>query len=265
MTAKPEQQLDLEDIDILDYDEEGGLTSGLLSVVKTCAKAFIILLFLWSSLLRPFRIPSGSMIPNLQVGDHIMVPMLAYGLRVPWFQARSGGFFGLPIGSVELISWGKPQRGDVLVFKYPPDPSVDYVKRIVAVGGDVVELRDNVLRINGVEVTRTFEGPHSFVDNSCTEHPARSYSETLGEHSYSVLQSGYSPLANYGPVTVPEEHYFALGDNRDSSADSRVWGFIPEDHVVGRAFWIWLSWDTCQGNIPQLGSFRSERFAQTIP
>jgi len=252
------------DADILDYDEEGGFGNWLVTLLRICAVAFLVILFIWSSLVRPFRIPSGSMVPTLEVGDHIAVPMLTYGLNVPWLETRGRGFLGLPVGTKEVFSWGEPARGDVVVFKYPPDPSIDFVKRIVGLPGDTIELRDNVLYVNGEPAPRTYVEEFTFVDDACRSIPASLYTEALGGVSHAVLDSGGRHLADRAAVTVPEGQYFVMGDNRDNSADSRIWGTVPRGHIVGKAYLIWLSWDTCQGDIPQLGSFRSGRFARRI-
>jgi signal peptidase I len=253
------------DADILEYDEEGGFGSWLMTLLRICAVAFIVLLVFWSMLFRPFRIPSGSMVPTLEVGDHIFVSMLDYGLHVPIIDTNSSGFLGiLPLRTTEVISWSEPARGDVIVFRYPPDPKVDYIKRIVGLPGDTVEVHGGEVSINGAPAPRTFVEEFKFVDDACRESPAKRFSEDLAGVAHAVLASPFTRLGEYGPVTVPEGHFFVMGDNRDNSSDSRVWGFVPRDHVIGKASRIWLSWNTCQGNIPQIGSFRLNRIAQRI-
>ncbi len=253
------------DSDILDYDEEGGFGRWVLTLLRICGAAFVILLLTWSSLARPFRIPSGSMIPTLEIGDHIVVNMLGYGLHIPWYDPNSSGFLTLlPLSSRKIITWAEPARGDVIVFRYPPDPEVDYIKRVVGLPGDTIEVRGGELWLNGEQAPRSFVEETQFVDNSCLPTPAKRYTEILAGISHPVLASPYTRLGEFGPYVVPEGQYFVMGDNRDNSADSRVWGTVPEENIVGRASRIWLSWNTCQGDIPQIGSFRTERIGKRI-
>ena len=253
--------------DILDYeDDEGGsdVVAWMTNLLVVGLTAVGILLLMWSTLLRPFRIPSGSMVPTLEIGDHIFVNMLSYGLHVPWPDFEHGNFLWMPIGTKELVGWREPARGDVVVFKYPPDPKLDYIKRIVALPGDTIEVRQNAIFLNGVEQARTHEGSYTFIDDGCRSQQQTRYSEDLDGYTHPVLNSRLMTIGDMAPRTVPEDHYFVMGDNRDNSADSRVWGFVPRSHLLGRAVTIWLSWDVCQGDIPHFGSFRGDRFATAI-
>jgi signal peptidase I len=202
----------------------------------------VIVFGLRSFIVEPFKIPSGSMIPTLLVGDFILVNKWTYGIR-------------LPVINKKIVSINDPQRGDVMVFRYPADPSLDYIKRVVGLPGDRVEYLDKRLRINGEVVEMTSTGTYL--------HPDRMYyspqfSEKLGEVEHSVLIEREAPsfvpqVMNFPnrqnctytsagvSCTVPEGHYFVLGDNRDASSDSRVWGFVPEQNIVGRAFFIWFN------------------------
>jgi len=253
--------------DILDYeDEEGGsdVVAWMTNLLVVGVTAIGILLLMWSTLLRPFRIPSGSMVPTLEIGDHIFVNMLSYGLHVPWPDLENGSFLWLPIGTAELVAWREPARGDVVVFKYPPDPKLDYIKRIVALPGDTIEVRRNAVFLNGIEQAREHEGTYTFIDDGCRAQEQTLLTEQLEGHPHPILNSRLMTIGDMSPRTVPDGHYFVMGDNRDNSADSRVWGFVPRSHLLGRAVTIWLSWNVCEGDIPHFGSFRGERFATAI-
>lgn len=186
----------------------------------------ILAVFLLRSfLVEPFRIPSGSMIPTLQVGDFILVNKFIYGIR-------------LPVIDRKIIDVGHPQRGDVVVFRYPPDPSTDYIKRVVGVPGDRIGYYDRVLYVNGKAVT---ERDRAQVLHEDGQEVLR-VPEQLGQHRYQVQWLPQRP-SQQGEVVVPAGAYFVLGDNRDNSRDSRYWGFVPDENLVGKAFFIWMSWD----------------------
>ncbi|HEY5637486.1 MAG TPA: signal peptidase I [Burkholderiales bacterium] len=206
-----------------------------------------------SFIVEPFKIPSGSMIPTLLVGDFILVNKFTYGIR-------------LPVVNRKVVELGSPGRGDVMVFRYPPDPSLDYIKRVVGLPGDRVEYRNKRLAINGHPVpVRQLE---DYLSRERMQFSER-HRETLGSIEHDMLidadapayfpQSRAFPFAsncNYNAegvtCTVPPGHYFVMGDNRDNSSDSRVWGFVPDEHIVGKAFFIWL-------NLNELGRFGSFR------
>ena len=164
--------------------------------------AVVLALFIRTFVVQAFKIPSGSMKPTLLVGDHILVNKFIYGIKIPFTDKT-------------IIKLGEPKREDVVVFKYPLDPKKDYIKRVIGLPGDKVELVNKQLFING----RAIADPHA---------------------SYSV----YGNLRNFGPVTVPAHHLFVMGDNRDESSDSRVWGFVPDAYLKGKAFLIYWSWDS---------------------
>jgi signal peptidase I len=175
---------------------------------EALAVAFILALFIRTFFVQAFKIPSGSMLPTLQIGDHILVNKLRYGIRLPIIGRR-------------VLKFEDPRRGDIIVFVYPVDPSKDFIKRVVGVPGDVVEVRHKQVYVNGEKVDDTHA---SFVEGP-------------GENSR------LTPRDNYGPVTVPPDKIFVMGDNRDRSYDSRFWGFVPIDDVKGKAFVIYWSWD----------------------
>jgi signal peptidase I len=170
--------------------------------------ALLLALFIRTFIVQAFKIPSGSMIPTLQIGDHILVNKLAYGIRIPLW-----GHY--------LVDFGKVQRGDVIVFIFPEDRSKDFIKRVVGVAGDTVEIRGKKIYINGQQV----EDPHAHFE---------------GDDPQNILPASRD---DYGPTKVPENHLFVMGDNRDRSYDSRFWGFVNMDDVRGKAFLIYWSWD----------------------
>ncbi len=187
----------------------------------------ILAVFLLRSfLVEPFRIPSGSMIPTLSVGDFILVNKFAYGIR-------------LPVIDRKIIDIGSPQRGDVVVFRYPPEPSTDYIKRVIGLPGDRIGYYDKVLYVNGMPVTQR-DAARDVTEDGV---PLQRLPEQLGTHRYEVqwMPQRQSPQ---GEVLVPAGQYFVMGDNRDNSRDSRYWGFVPDQNLVGRAFFIWMSWDS---------------------
>ncbi|MCM8594449.1 signal peptidase I [Accumulibacter sp.] len=213
----------------------------------------LIVFILRSFLAEPFKIPSGSMIPTLEVGDFILVNKYTYGIR-------------LPVINRKIIDVGSPQRGDVMVFRYPEDPSLDYIKRVIGVPGDQVAYQNKRLTINGRPV------PTERIDDYL--HPERLYYsrqfiERLDQAEYRTLNDPDAPPYVPGPVqfpnrrdctynvegvicTVPPGNYFVMGDNRDNSRDSRFWGFVPDENIVGKAFFIWLNF----GDPGRIGTFR---------
>jgi signal peptidase I len=220
-------------------------TAGLFPVI-------ISVFFLRSFLVEPFKIPSGSMIPTLLVGDLILVNKFTYGLR-------------LPVLNVKITEGTAPQRGDVMVFRYPPKPSLDYIKRVVGLPGDTVAYINKRLTINGQPVaTNTLP---EFFDGDAMRY-FKQFEEALGDKKHNLLNDDERPafvpgadnfagrdgcLYSVEGVTckVPQGHYFMMGDNRDNSLDSRYWGFVPEKNIVGRAFFVWMNF----GNPKRIGAF----------
>jgi len=176
-----------------------------------------------SFVVEPFRIPSGSMIPTLRIGDFILVNRFSYGLRCP-------------IGDCKLLALGEPKRGDVVVFRYPVDPKVDFIKRVVGLPGDNIRYVGKHLTINGVLASQETLG--RFEGGSNVE--AR---EALGSVQHHILTNAERPVQDF-EFTVPAGQYFVMGDNRDGSSDSRFWGTVPEAYLKGRAFFVWMSWDS---------------------
>ena len=232
----------------------------------------LVVFLLRSFLFEPFRIPSGSMIPTLLIGDLILVNKFTYGIR-------------LPILNRKVVDIGSPQRGDVMVFRYPVDPSIDYVKRVIGLPGDTITFASKRLAINGKAVgtdpaTDYFDPDRVAYSKQYTERLPRDGSTsdhmilidddrpgTMSPESYrreletgghaaeaAVFKENCVYSANSTAVTckVPAGQYFMMGDNRDNSADSRYWGFVPDQNIVGRAFLIWMNF----GNMGRIGSFR---------
>ncbi len=201
------------------------------------AKAFfpvILAVFLLRSfLVEPFRIPSSSMLPSLKVGDFILVNKYRYGLR-------------LPIVHRKIFEIGAPERGDVMVFRFPLDPSTNYIKRVIGLPGDHVVYKDKTVYINGRPMAQTGVDSYSFVEAGERIIVANRLAEDLDGRAHDILVNGAmsQPPAEFH---VPAGNYFVMGDNRDYSNDSRYWRFVPERNVVGRAFLVWFSWDTANG------------------
>ena len=221
-------------------------TAGLFPVI---VGVFVLRSFLFE----PFKIPSGSMVPTLLVGDLILVNKFDYGVR-------------LPVLNKKVIANNDPQRGDVVVFRYPPDPRLDYIKRVVGVPGDEVAYLNQKLTLNGQPVPVKALG--EFYDEDSLRY-APQFSEKLGEKDHRILvdprrssffgtDSPRFPFAENcrysaeGVICkVPAGHYFVMGDNRDNSQDSRYWGFVPDENLVGRAFFVWMNF----GNLGRIGGF----------
>jgi signal peptidase I len=206
----------------------------------------LIVLLLRSFLIEPFRIPSGSMMPTLLVGDFILVNKFAYGLR--W-----------PVLNKKFVQIGDPERGDVVVFRFPRDPSIDYIKRVVGVPGDEIRYRNKTLYVNGKPAPQTPVGKYLGVGSGMGMSNADLRLEDLSGVEHEILVDPnspdfkcnfYSTLAVGGALEVPEGKYFVMGDNRDNSNDGRCWGFVPEENLVGKAFAIWMSWDSQLDGFP---------------
>ena len=218
-------------------------TAGLFPVI-------VVVFLLRSFLFEPFKIPSGSMIPTLLVGDLILVNKFHYGVR-------------LPVINLKVLDNNSPQRGDVMVFRYPPKPSLDYIKRVVGVPGDEVAYLNKKLSINGKALPKVALA--DFFDEDALRY-AKQFQETSGSKTYRLLNDADRPAfiagadqfpwrencrySSEGVVCkVPEGHYFMMGDNRDNSLDSRYWGFVPEANIVGKAFFVWMNF----GNLKRIG------------
>ena len=222
-------------------DASGNLEPTLVEYARSFFPVILAVLLLRSFVVEPFRIPSNSMMPTLLTGDFILVNKFAYGLRMPVLNSK-------------FLELGEPRRGDVVVFKYPEDGKTDYIKRIVGVPGDEIFYRNKTIYVNGKPQGQLPIGAYLGVGSGAVMTGARENLEDLDgvEHRTLVrsgmpdLPYGCNVLAN-GPVIVPPGNYFAMGDNRDNSNDSRCWGFVPEGNLVGKAFAIWMHWDGERG------------------
>jgi signal peptidase I len=196
---------------------------------------FLIVLVLRSFLVEPFRIPSGSMMPTLLIGDLILVNKFVYGIR-------------LPVLNWKVVELGTPQRGDVVVFRFPEDPSVPFIKRIVGLPGDRIGYHGRVLQVNGTPVAQELRGTYTGVGkgSNMTGAELRLERERAYEHLI-LVQPGHPTME--GETVVPAGHYFVMGDNRDNSRDSRFWGTVPDENLIGKAFLIWMNWDCDAGCI----------------
>jgi len=205
------------------------------SVVREYAEAIaiaiLLALFIRTFMVQAFKIPSGSMLPTLLIGDHLLVNKFIYGIRVPFS------------GKV-LVPLKDPKSGDIIVFKFPKDRSIDYIKRVVGIPGDKIEVKNKKVYRNG----------------KLAEDPFAHFTSTT------ILPGSVSPKDNFGPITVPEGKYFVMGDNRDNSSDSRFWGFVETNDVLGKAMIIYWSWDIDKPllSVDRFSSIRWGRLADII-
>lgn len=215
---------------------------------KSFFPVILAVFVLRSFLVEPFKIPSGSMIPTLHVGDYILVNKFTYGIR-------------LPVAGTKVVQMNDPKRGDVMVFHYPENPSVDYIKRVVGVPGDKIVYRNKRVFINGVLQAQQPDGNYDYVEPGLKMVHTDRYSENLDGHAHPILVNPQSPDLYLSAVAeypnrencsytdeemhcmVPPGEYFMMGDNRDNSRDSRYWGFVPDKMIVGRAFFIWMNFN----------------------
>ena len=217
--------------------EEGEKLPTAVEYARSFFPIFLIVLLLRAFLVEPFRIPSGSMMPTLLVGDFILVNKFSYGIRVP-------------VTKTKFIEVGEPQRGDIVVFRWPVDPRLDYIKRVVGLPGDRIRYQNKTLHINGKPVPVEADGPYQPEGSGMRALGSIKGSESLGGVKHSVLVNPMAPdfssgcrFLEYREATVPDGHFLMVGDNRDDSNDGRCWGFVPEENLVGKAFFIWMSWD----------------------
>lgn len=200
--------------------------SKLIEYSRSFFPVFFIVLLLRSFLFEPFRIPSGSLEPTLLVGDFLVVNKFAYGLR-------------LPVLDKKIIPITTPKKGQIAIFRWPPNPSFDYIKRVIGVPGDHVVYHNKVLTINGQEMKQTFV---EYTTDESSGRAVAQYKEDLNGVVHDIFVRPDSEAVDID-VTVPEGHYFVMGDNRDDSADSRFWGFVPDEDLRGQALFIWMSWN----------------------
>jgi signal peptidase I len=192
----------------------GKTKSKMQEYIEAIIIAILIAVFIRTFIIQAYKIPSRSMVPTLLVGDHLLVNKFIYGVKIPYFRKT-------------IIPITDPQRGDIVVFIYPNDRSKDFIKRVIGVAGDTIEIKNKKIFINGKE-----------------------YTDNYGIYSDSIIYPGsMQPRDNFGPVTVPPKSLFVMGDNRDESADSRYWGFVDLNDVEGKAFIIYWSWNSEDNNL----------------
>lgn len=217
----------------LEFNEEN--EPWYVETARSFFPVVLIVLLLRSFLAEPFRIPSGSMMPTLLIGDFILVNKFTYGIR-------------LPVLHHKIIDINKPERGDIVVFRFPKDPSVDYIKRVIGLPGDKVAYYQKKLYINDQPITQISLGAYQGTKEEGISENIEHLLENLTTVEHSILVTHEQPTID-GVYIVPEGHYFVMGDNRDNSNDSRYWGTVPEANLVGKAFFIWMSWNLQQGGI----------------
>ena len=194
---------------------------------EALAIAVLLALFIRTFVVQAFKIPSGSMKPTLIIGDHLLVNKFTYGIKIPLIDRF-------------IIQLDKPKRGDIVVFKYPKDESKDFIKRVIGIEGDVVEIQSDILYVNGEKIDTEYVSKYIDEDISGAER----YEESFGESKHYILDQ-YINYEDFGPVTVPENSIFVMGDNRDNSQDSRYWGFVSLNKIKGKAliiYWSWPNW-----------------------
>ena len=232
---------------------DGLLDEAAEPVIVDYSKSFFpvlaVVLILRSFVAEPFRIPSNSMMPTLLTGDFILVNKFAYGLR-------------LPVTNAKVVDIGEPARGDVVVFKPPHHPEQDWIKRIVGLPGDVIGYHDNQVTLNGQPLAYETIGIYQGVGNGSEMTGAEEQREALPGRPHLILERTDIPqlVQGEGEWTVPQGHYFVMGDNRDNSEDSRYWGLLPEKNLRGKAFLVWLN---CEGWFCQ-GAFDTSRIGNSI-
>jgi signal peptidase I len=252
--------------------------SGLVDLLRTWGPAILAVFLIRTYVFEPFNIPSPSMVPTLLIGDYVVVNRSSYGLWVPgtlvdlniipgadniWIPPR-----------FELLDWGDPERGDIIVFRYPVDPKTNFIKRVVGISGDEITVKDNQIFVNGEEQERVLLGRYAYQTQVCGEMGVRThdlYRETFGKAVHPKLMDGSAPgqSRNFPSPSaksaqrhiVPEGKVFVMGDNRDHSMDSRTWGFVDESAIKGKAHFIIMSWNSCK---PLAEKVRGKRLFQSL-
>ncbi len=248
-----------------DEDRPEGWREVLASWGPMLAAIVLLRLFVFE----PYRIPSGSMVPTLLIGDHVVVTRFAYGI---WMPFKSIGIpftsIGLDWENVELVDLADPERGDIIVFHFPQDEAVTYIKRVVGLPGDKIQVRDNQILLNGELQPRARVGQYEDQDDRCSVRRTTRWVETLDRVegaplNYGTLTQADRPgfLANHREITVPPDAVFVMGDNRDFSQDGRAWGFVRYNQIKGKAHAVWLSWNGCEG-FP--GAVRVDRIFKSL-
>ena len=247
-------------------DDRESTTHWFVDLVRTWGPPILGILVLRTFVFEPFRIPSGSMVPTLLIGDHVVVNKASYGLWAPATGIEiplMDGWWVPP--RFELLDFGEPERGDIIVFRYPENESLNYIKRVVGLPGDHIRVKNNQIFLDGVAQDREYVDRYDFVDDNCSVSGTKRYVEDLGGLRHHILtNSGVpGPLATVPrgdneDIVVPAESVFVMGDNRDNSEDSRRWRFVRYDQIKGKAHFVGFSWDGCAGGV------RSDRFFEGL-
>ena len=218
-------------VDKNNKDDNGELVlPAVVDFARSFFPIFFIVLILRSFIVEPFKIPSGSMMPTLLIGDFILVNKYDYGIR-------------LPVLNIKIIENKTPNRGDIVVFRYPVDPSIPFIKRVVGLPGDKYRYQDKILTINDKPVEQMEIGAYQAAGSGKMMDGATLSEELLENAEHEILRLPYRSSQSVEGI-VPKGHYFVLGDNRDNSKDSRYWGYVPDENLVGRAFMVWMNWDS---------------------
>lgn len=216
------------------------LPEGKLPLLVDYSRSFfpilLIVFLLRSFLFEPFRIPSGSLEPTLLMGDFILVNKFDYGIR-------------LPVIHKKIFGDSEPKRGDIIVFRWPPDPSYDFIKRVIGLPGDHISYINKELAVNGKKIPQAFLQKSMVKDEEGETWQATENEEDLLGTKHHIYLDSVDPTRDFHDIVVPANMYFVMGDNRDKSADSRFWGFVPEENIVGKAVLIWMSWNNDETNI----------------
>ena len=225
-----------------------GATEIKYPIIIEYARSFfpilLIVFLLRSFLYEPFRIPSGSLEPTLLIGDFILVNKYHYGVR-------------LPVVHKKIVEIGSPKRGDVIVLRWPPNPSLDFIKRVIGVPGDHIKYVNKELYVNGLKIPQEFLRNSIAQGEGVSEWPVQEKQENLLGVKHKIFIDDKKPGQNFDDIIVPENMYFVMGDNRDDSADSRYWGFVPDKNIVGKAVMVWMSFEHGKYGIRwnRIGSF----------
>jgi len=222
-------------MDVMILSKQRAASGGKRSLIVEYGRAFFpVLLIVWvlrSFIIQPYRVPTGSLEPTVMPGDFIAVSQFSYGLRFPVFNRK-------------FLNIGEPHRGDIALFRWPVNPRIVFVKRVIGLPGDHIVYQNKVLTINGVEAKQTFiKKTYDYGNAPGQKRLVYELQENLNGVKHAIfIQPVGGETRNYN-LTVPPHAYFMMGDNRDNSEDSRSWGFVPEQNLIGKAFGIWMSWD----------------------
>lgn len=245
-------------------DRPQGFMAKLVDFIRSWGPAIFAVLFVRTFVIEPFRIPSGSMVPTLQIGDHVAVSKFSYGIWVPYTIVEIPFLdYAKIIPRFRVIDFGGPKRGDIIVFRYPRAEEVNYIKRVVAIPGDRIRVENNQIFLNGEAQSFEYQETVPFVNSACQTAKTKLYIEDLEGLKHEALTSTSlgGPLEDMREKEIPPGHVFVMGDNRDYSEDSRRWGLVRDDQIKGKAHVVLLSWDGCGTST---GGMRMDRFFHNL-